>query len=179
MSDTSSAIFVPSHSLSPTNNRTGSTPYVIASPPPDSPTDSKAAWPYQQMIEHVAHLLNVGKDKVHCQFPTNHSLLPINCSPPCASSPIFVPPTPSPPFIPRLPTGPYPGTKLAEYINPNFPSEPPSSPKPLPIPTLHDQSTFVVWSEGPTYENKEEYKRRTVQGSPMCIPLTDITCGSS
>jgi len=79
------------------------------------------------MIEHVACLLNVTEDEVWEQFPTNCSLLPIDRSPPHASSPVFILSAPSPPFIPGSPIGPYPGSELAEYIDPDFPSEPPST----------------------------------------------------
>lgn len=156
MSNASSTIFVPSRSSSPTNKYAGSTPYIVLSPPPDSPTDLEAAWPHQQMIEHIACLLNVGEDEVQAQFPTNCSLLPIDCSPPCASSPIFVPPTPLPPFIPRSPIGPYPRSELAEYADPNFPSEPPSSSESLPFLLPHKRSTLIVTAEGPQYNSKKE-----------------------
>jgi len=128
MSDAASAIFVPSRSSSLTNEHAGSTPYVVSSPPPDSPTKSEAAWPHQQMIEHVARLLNVAEDEVQKQFPTNRSLLPIDCSPPRASSPIFVPPAPSPPFIPGSPIGPYPGSEFEGYVDPVYPNSPPRLP---------------------------------------------------
>ena len=90
MSDADSAIFVSSHSASPTNNRAGSTPYVIASPPPDSPTNSEVAWPYQMMLEHVATIFGMDVEEVHCRFPTNRSLLPIDVPPPHPVSPVFV-----------------------------------------------------------------------------------------
>jgi len=79
----SSPIFIPSHSLSPTNN-TGNTPYIITSPPPYT-TNLEIAWPHQQMIEHVAWLLNIKEEEVYHHFPTNHLLLSINYSPPLCS----------------------------------------------------------------------------------------------
>jgi len=176
MSDANSAIFVPSHSLSPTNDCAGSTPYVVASPPPDSPTDSEAAWPHQMMLEHVSTVLGVSVEEVHRQFPTNRSLLPIDISPPHALSPAFIPPAPSPPFIPRSPIGPYPGTELAGYINPNFPSEPPSASPTSPI----DSSMIVIIADGEQYKNEEEWEN-SIQRSPQLrrtspwVPLADIT----
>jgi len=131
MSDAASAIFVPSRSASPTSDRAGSTPYVVASPPPDSPTDSEAAWPHQMMLEHVATILGADIEEVRQHFPNNRSLLPIDVPPPCAKSPVFIPSAPSPPYIPGSPVGPYPGSELAEYNDPDFPSEPPSPRVPL------------------------------------------------
>ena len=77
MSHLSSPIFIPSRSSSPANSA-GNTPYVITSPPPDSPTNSKLALPHKQMIIHIAQLLNIEEEEVHCQFPTVRSLLPID-----------------------------------------------------------------------------------------------------
>jgi len=127
MTDANSAIFVTSCSPSPTQESAGSTPYVITSPPPDSPTNSEAAWPHQMMLEHVSTVLGVDIKEVRRQFPDNRSLLPIDVPPPCASSPVFVPPPPSPPLLPGSPVGPYPGTELAEYNDPDFPSKPPTA----------------------------------------------------
>jgi len=118
MTDANSAIFVPSRSPSPTQETAGGTPYVVTSPPPDSPTDSEAAWPHQMMLEHVSTILGVDIEEVRRQFPDNRSLLPIDAPPPRPLSPVFIPPAPSPPFIPGSPAGPYPGTELAEYNNP-------------------------------------------------------------
>ena len=53
MSNSSAPIFVPSHSSSPIDS-TGNTPYVVTSPPPESPTNSEMALPHTQMIEHIA-----------------------------------------------------------------------------------------------------------------------------
>ena len=127
MSDAISAIFVPSRSTSPTNDRAGSTPYVVTSPPPDSPTDSEAAWPHEMMLQHVATILGADIEEVRQRFPDNRSLLPIDVPPPRASSPVFIPSAPSPPYIPGSPIGPYPGSELAEYNDPDFPSDPPST----------------------------------------------------
>jgi len=175
MSDTNTAIFVPSRSPSPSQETAGSTPYVITSPPPDSPTNSEAAWPHQMMLEHISNMLGVDIEEVHCAFPTNCSLLPINIPPPRALSPIFVPPAPSPPFIPRSPAGPYPGSELAEYIDPQFPSEPLSaSPSP---PT--NSSMIVIMSDGEQYKDEEDWKQ-SGQRQPQLrrllprIPLADI-----
>jgi len=172
MSDATSAIFVPSRSASPTNDRAGSTPYVVASPPPDSPTNSEAAWPHQMMLEHVANLLGADIEEVRRRFPDNHSLLPIDVPPPRPLSPVFVPPAPSPPFIPGSPIRPYPGTKLVEYNDPQFPSEPPSaSPSP-------NASAMVIIAEGEQYENEEEWEQSIQchqrQFLPR-VPLSDIT----
>jgi len=79
------------------------------------------------MLEHVANMLGADVEEVRRRFPTPRSLLPIDVPPPRALSPVFVPPAPSPPFIPGSPIGPYPGSELAEYNNPEFPSEPPST----------------------------------------------------
>ena len=173
MSDAASAIFVPSHSASPTNDRAGSTPYVVTSPPPDSPTNSEAAWPHQMMLEHVANLLGADVEEVRNCFPDNRSLLPIDIPPPQPLSPVFVPLTPSPPFLPGSPIGPYPGTELAEYNDPQFPSEPPSaSPSP-------NASAMVIIAEGEQYKNKEEWEQ-SIQRHPQLhrslpqVPLADI-----
>jgi len=96
MSDAASAIFVPSRSASPVNRSAGSTPYVVTSPPPDSPTDSEMAWPHQMMLEHVTTILGTDTEEVRRRFPTPRSLLPIDIPPPRALSPVFVPPAPSP-----------------------------------------------------------------------------------
>jgi len=131
MTDADSAIFILSRSPSPNQESAGDTPYVVTSPPPDSPTDSKAAWPHQMMLEHVLTILGVDIEEVRRQFPNNRSLLPINVPPPRATSPVFIPPAPSPPFLAGSPVGPYPGSELADYADPKFPSEPPStSPSP-------------------------------------------------
>jgi len=83
------------------------------------------------MLEHVSALLGVDVEEVRHQFPNNRSLLPIDVPLPCALSPVFIPPALSPPFLPGSPVGPYPGSELADYNDPVFPSEPPSiSPSP-------------------------------------------------
>jgi len=166
MSDAASAIFVPSRSTLPTNGRAGSTPYVVTSPPPDSPTDSEAAWPHQMMLEHVSTMLGVDIEEVRRQFPTNRSLLPIDCSPPRASSPVFILPAPSPPFLPGSPIGPYPGSELAEYTDPDFPSEPPSASSSPPV----GSSKIVVMADGVRFFDENELRC----SSPR-VPLADIT----
>jgi len=166
MSDTASAIFVPSRSTSPIGGRAGSTPYVVSSPPPDSPTDSEAAWPHQMMLEHVSNVLRVGIEEVRRWFPDNRSLLPIDVPPPRALSPVFIPPTPSPPFIPGSPVGPYPGSELAEYIDPDFPSEPQSTSS---APSA-GSSMIVVMADGVRSFDDEELRRSLPR-----VPLADIT----
>jgi len=176
MTDADSAIFVPSRSSSPSRELAGGTPYIVTSPPPDSPTDSEAAWPHQMMLEHVSTILGVDVEEVCCRFPDNHSLLPINVPPPRALSPIFVPPAPSPPFLPGSPAGLYPGSELAEYNDPDFPSELPSI---LPSPPT-ESSMIVVIADGEQYENEEEWEQ-SVQRHPQLnrssprVPLADIT----
>jgi len=165
MTDASSAIFVPSRSTSPIGDRAGSTPYVVTSPPPDSPTNSEAAWPHQMMLEHVANILGADIAEVRQRFPDNRSLLPIDVPPPRALSPVFVPPTPSPPYILGSPARPYPGSELAEYNNPDFPSEPPSA----PFSPSASSSMIVVMADGVrTFEEELDCP------SPR-IPLADIT----
>ena len=166
MTDANTAIFVPSCSPSPTQESAGSTPYVVTSPPPDSPTESEAAWPHQMMLEHVSTMLGVDIKEVRRCFPDNRSLLPIDIPPPRPSSPVFIPPAPSPPFLPGSPAGPYPGSELAEYTDPDFPSEPPSTSSSPVI----DSSAIVVMADGVRFGLKEELHRP----SPR-IPLADIT----
>jgi len=172
MTNANSAILVLSRSPSPSQESAGSTPYVVTSPPPDSPTNSEAAWPHQMMLEHVSNLLGVDIQEVRRHFPDNRSLLPIDVPPPCALSPVFVPPAPSPPFIPGSPIGLYPGSKLAEYNDPVFPSEPPSiSPSP---PT--NSSMVVIMADGEQYKNEEQWEQSTQLQCPSPrIPLADIT----
>jgi len=69
MSRLSSPIFIPSRSSSPIDSASG-TPYVVTSPPPDSPTSDELALPHEQMIKHIAHLLNIEEEEVCHQFPT-------------------------------------------------------------------------------------------------------------
>jgi len=166
MSDTTSAIFVPSRSPTPIQKSAGSTPYVVTSPPPDSPTNSEAAWPHQMMLEHVSNILGVDIEEVRRRFPNNRSLLPINVPPPQALSPVFVPPAPSPLFIPGSPIGPYPGSELAEYTDPNFPSEPPSA----SFSPSASSSMIVVMADGVRFDDEEELRC----SSPR-VPLADIT----
>jgi len=146
------------------SGRAGSTPYVVTSPPPDSPTNSEAVWPHQMMLEHVSNILGVDVEEVHRRFPDNRSLLPINIPPPRTQTPVFIPPIPSPPFIPGSPVGPYPGTELAEYNDPQFPSELPTAPSSPPT------SSIVVMADGVRFFDEEELRR----SSPR-VPLADIT----
>jgi len=176
MTDANSVIFIPSRSPSPTQDSAGGTPYVVTSPPPDSPTNSEAAWPHQMMLEHVSNMLGVDVEEVHHQFPDNRSLLPIDVPPPRALSPVFVPPTPSPPFLLGSPAGLYPGSELAEYNDPIYPSEPPSA-SPSPI---ANSSMIVITSEGEQYETEEDWEQdgqclpQLRRSSPR-VPLADIT----
>jgi len=172
MSDAASAIFVPSRSASPINDRAGSTPYVVTSPPPDSPTDSEAAWPHQMMLEHVATILGADIEEVRQRFPDNRSLLPIDVPPPRTLSPVFVPPAPSPPFIPGSPIGAYPGTELVEYVDPDFPSDPPSISSSSPT----NESMIVVFADGVRYGlEEEETQDAPLRRSSPRVPLADIT----
>jgi len=156
MSDSASAIFVPSHSSSPTNNRAGSTPYVVASPPPDSPTDSEAAWPHQMMLEHIATILGTDVEEVCRHFPTPRSLLPINIPPPCLLTPNVA--------IPSSPTLQYPGTELENYVDPSYPNSPPSVSPSSPV----DPLTLVIIAEGEQYENEEEWENSIAQDPQLC-----------
>jgi len=128
------------------------------------------------MLEHVSTLLGVDIEEVRRRFPDNRSLLPIDVPPSCALSPVFVPPAPSPPFLPGSPIGPYPGMELAEYNDPQFPSEPPStSPSPLA-----ETSMIIVMSDGEQYENEKDWRQDSQRqpqlhrSSPQ-VPLADIT----
>jgi len=168
MSDASSAIFIPSCSSSPTNDHAGSTPYIVASPPPDSPTDSEAAWPHQMMLEHVAIMFGTDTKEVHRHFPTNCSLLPIDIPPPCPLTPNIA--------IPSSPTLQYPGTELEHYVDPSYPNSPLSVSPSSPI----DPSMLIIMADREQYENEEEWENRIECGpqlhhlSPQ-VPLADIT----
>jgi len=151
MTDMDSAIFVPSHSPSPINDCTGSTPYVVTSPPPDSPTDSEVAWPHQMMLEHVATILRTDVEEVHHHFPTNRSLLPIDVPPPRPLSPNIA--------IPSSPTLQYPGTELEHYVDPVYPDSPPSV---SPLSPMED------------WENRVNHLPQLCRLLPR-IPLADIT----
>jgi len=177
MSDATSAIFVPSRSSSPTNERAGSTPYIVSSPPPDSPTESEAAWPHQQMVEHIARVFNITEDEVREQFPTNRSLLPIDIAPPHVASPVVIPTAPSPPFIPGSPIGPYPGTELDNYVDPVYPDSPPSIASST---SSIDPTTLMIITDGEQYENEDDWNNHREQGpqlhrSSPRLPLADIT----
>jgi len=175
MTDTGSAIFVPSRSPSPNQESAGSTPYVVTSPPPDSPTDSEAAWPHQMMLEHVSNMLRVDIEEVRRRFPDNRSLLPIDVPPPRTLTPVFIPPAPTPPSFPGSPIRPYPGSELAEYNDPDFPAEPPSTSSSPPT----NSSMVVVIAEGEQYKNEEEWAESIQHHPQLCrslprVPLADI-----
>jgi len=152
----SSPIFVPSCSLSPANS-IASTPYVVTSPPPDSPTSEELALPHEQMIEHIACLLNIEEEEVRRQFPTIHSLLPIDRSPPAPTS-VLTPNTLMLAYTSTIfnnvdnykgivspPTLAYPGTELEHYVDPAYPNSPPiPSPKPLPVPPPHFHDSVSI-----------------------------------
>jgi len=138
-------------------NSAGNTPYIVTSPPPDSPTSDELALPHEQMIEHIARLLNIEEEEVRCHFPTIHSLLSIDRSPPIPTS-ILTPDTlmlahTSTTFnniddykgIISPPTLSYPGTELETYVDPNYPNSPPiSSPEPLPVPPPHFHDSISI-----------------------------------
>jgi len=156
MSRSSSPIFIPSCSSSPANSA-GNTLYIVTSPPPDSPTDSDLALPYKQMIEHIACLLNIKEEEVRRQFPTVHSLLPIDRSPPAPTS-ILTPDTLMMAHLSMTlndindykgihasPNSGYPGTELTNYDDPSYPNSPPiPSPKPLPVPPPHFHDSVSI-----------------------------------
>jgi len=151
MSRSSSPIFIPSCSSSPANSA-GNTPYIVTSPPPDSPTSSELTLPHELMIEHIAHLLNIEEEEVRRQFPTVRLLLPINRSPPIPTS-ILTPNTlmmahPSTTFnniddyegVHASPNMGYPATELTDYVDPTYPN----SPEPLPIPPPHFHDSVLI-----------------------------------
>jgi len=156
MSSLSSPIFIPSHSSSPMNSA-GNTPYIVTSPSPDSPTSNELTLPHEQMIQHIAHLLNIEEEEVCHQFPTVCSLLPIDRSPPAPTS-VLTPDTfmmahLSTTFndvddyegIHAFPNSGYPGTELTDYVDPSYPNSPPiPSPKPLPIPPPHFHDSVSI-----------------------------------
>jgi len=143
--------------LSSPINSAGNTPYVVTSPPPDSPTSDELTLPHEQMIKHIACLLNIEEEEVRRQFPTVHSLLPIDRSPPIPTSVL----TPDTLMMAHLsttfndidnykgihisPNLGYPGTELENYVDPNYPNSPPtSSPKPLPVPPPHFHDSVLI-----------------------------------
>jgi len=139
-------------------NSAGNTPYIVTSPPLDSPTSNELALPHKQMIEHVARLLNIEEEEICRQFPTVRSLLPIDRSPPVPTS-VLTPDTlmmaySSTTFndidnyegIHASPNLGYPRTELTDYVDPNHPNSPPiPSPKPLPVPPpyFHDSMSIT------------------------------------
>jgi len=156
MSCSSSPIFIPSRSSSPVDSA-GNTPYLVTSPPPDSPTNSDLALPHEQMIKHIAQLLNIEEEEVCRQFPTVRSLLPIDRSPPVPTS-VLMPDTLMMAHlnmtfndvddyegIHASPNQGYPGTELTDYINPDYPNSPPiPSPEPLPVPPPHFHDSISI-----------------------------------
>jgi len=91
------------------------------------------------MIEHIARLLNIEEEEVCHQFPTVHSLLPIDRSPPAPAA-ILMPDT-----YTSSPTLFYPGTEFEHYNKPNLPNSPPiPSPKLLPIPPPHFHDSVSI-----------------------------------
>jgi len=139
-------------------NSVGSTPYIITSPPPDSPISDELTLPHEQMIEHIARLLNIEEEEVCRQFPTVHSLLPIDRSPPVPTS-VLTPDTLMMAYLSTTfndvdnyegihasPNLGYPRTELTDYVDPNYPNSPPtSSPEPLPVPPpyFHDSMSIT------------------------------------
>jgi len=113
--------------------------------------------PHKKIIKHIACLLNIEEEEVCCQFPTVHSLLPIDRSPSTPTS-VLTPDTlmlahTSTMFndvndyegIILPPTLSYPRTELEHYIEPNYPNSPPiSSPKPLPVPPPHFHDSMLI-----------------------------------
>ena len=138
-------------------NSTGNTPYIVTSPPPDSPTSDEITLPHEQMIKHIARLLNIEEEEVRRQFPTVHSLLPIERSPPAPTS-ILTPNTfmmayPSTTFndidnyegIHASPNLGYPRAELTNHTDPNYPNSPPiPSPEPLPVPPPHFHDSVSI-----------------------------------
>jgi len=127
------------------------------------------------MLQHVTTLLGADIEEVRQRFPDNRSLLPIDVPPPRALSPVFVPPAPSPPFIPGSPIGAYPGTELAEYNDPDFPSEPPSTSHS----SLDESSMIVVMADGVQYfdgdDQDDQPNLSPLRRSFPRVPLEDIT----
>ena len=109
------------------------------------------------MIEHITCLLNIEEKEVHCQFPTVHSLLPIDRSSPAPTS-ILTPDTPMLAYISTTfnnvddyegiyapATLSYPGMEFENYVNPTYPNSPPiPSPKLLPVPPPYFHNSISV-----------------------------------
>jgi len=137
-------------------NSAGNTPYIVTSPPPDSPTSDELALPHEQMIKHVACLLNIEEEEVCRQFPTVRSLLPIDRSPPAPAA-VLTPDTMMMAYASSSfndvddykgiisPTLSYPGTELEHYIDSTYPNSLPiPSPKPLPVPPPHFHDSVSI-----------------------------------
>jgi len=112
---------------------------------------------HEQMVKHVAHLLNIEEEEVCHQFPTVCSLLPIDRSPPIPTS-VLTPDTLMLTYIstmfndindykgiPIPATLSYPGMEFEHYNKPNFPNSPPiPSPEPLPVPPPHFHDSIYL-----------------------------------
>jgi len=168
-------------------NSAGNTPYVVTSPPLDSPTSSELALPHEQMIEHIARLLRIEEEEVRCQFPTVHSLLPIDQSPPAPTSVL----TPDTLIMAHLSTtfndiddyegihaslpAAYPGTELADHIDPTYPNSPSiPSPEPLPIPPPHFHDSVSI-TPPVTSTTNSTYTSPV----PSCSPSPVLSCSPS
>ena len=168
MSCSSSPIFIPSRSSSPIDSA-GNTPYLVTSPPLDSPTSNELALPYEQMIKHIARLLNIKEEEVRRQFPTVCSLLPIDRSPPAPAA-VLTPNAymPSPILF-------YPGTEFEHYNEPNLPNSPPiPSPKPLPIPPPHFHDSMSIMPPATSATNSTYISPiipTFIEDIPSCSPF--------
>jgi len=185
MSCSSSPIFIPSCSSSPVNSA-GNTPYIVTSPPPDSPTDNKLALPHKQMIQHVACLLNIEEEEIRRQFPTVCSLLPIDRSPPAPTA-VLTPDTLMMAYLDMTlndvdnykgihasPNLGYPRTELTNYVDPNHPNSPPtSSPEPLPVPPPHFHDSMSIMPSATSATNStytSPIVPAFIEDVPSCSP---------
>jgi len=144
------------------------------------------AYPHEQMIKHIACLLNIEEEEVHRQFPTVRSLLPIDWSPPIPTS-VLTPNTlilahTSTTFndvndyegIHASPTLAYPGTEFKNYVKPNYPKSPPiSSPELLPIPPPHFHDSVLITPPVTSTTNSaydSPVKTDFIEAVPSCSP---------
>jgi len=104
------------------------------------------------MLEHIANMLRADIEEVCACFPTNQSLLPIDVPPPCPLTPNVT--------IPSSPTLQYPGTELEHYVDPLYPSSPPSISPSSPI----NPSMLVIIAEGEQYKNEEAWENHVKCG---------------